>query len=91
MEQILLSVAMAVGLSFVTLLSKVQKGEGFDIYKAGRTFIVGLVIGFISWQQDIQMTNENWDAYLAANMGVIAVADQGFKFIWRLVSGKEST
>lgn len=92
MNEILLSGGMAILLSFTTFLSKAQKGEGFDAYKALRTLIIGAVIGGIAWQQGITITPENWEPYLTANIGVIAMIDQGFKFIWRLVSsGKESS
>lgn len=91
MNQIAMSMGMAIILSFVTFLSKMQKGEGFDVYKALRTLIIGVVIGGISWQQDFQLNNENWESYLTANMGVIAFLDQGLKVMWGLVSAKKST
>ena len=90
MNQIVMSLGMAFLLSVVTYLTKMQKGEGFDAYKFLRTLVIGAVIGGVAWQQHIQITGENWESYITANAGVIAFIDQGFKLIWRLVSGKES-
>lgn len=90
MNQIIMSVGMAFLLSIVTYMTKMQKGEGFDAFKFIRTLVIGLVIGGIAWQQNVQVTGDNWESYITANAGVIAFIDQGIKFIWRLVSDKES-
>lgn len=88
MEQIALSIATALVLSIMTYLTKLQKGESFDVIKSARTVTIGGILGFIAWQQGIVLSPENWDSYLAANMGIIAFSDQIVKSVGRLFYAK---
>lgn len=90
MEQIAMSLGMAILLSLVTYMSKMQGGEAFDAYKALRTLLIGVVIGGIAYAKDYHINMENWESYLAANVGIIAMLDQGLKFIWRLFDNKNN-
>lgn len=85
MNQVALSMGMALLLSVLTYMTKLQKGEAFDALKAVRTLVIGLIIGSAAWHQNIQLTADNWDTYMTANVGVIALLDQGLKLIGRLI------
>lgn len=90
MQQIAMSLGMAILISVLTYITKVQKGESFDAYKVLRTLVIGLVIGGIAYYKGFTITPENWEAYLTSNMGIVAVLDQGWKMVWRLIGGKNT-
>ena len=83
--EILLGLGIAVLLSLSTFVTKLQKGEDFQLYKLVRTLVVGGVLGGVAHWKGVTLTAENWDVYMAANVGVIHYADQGLKFVWRLL------
>ena len=79
------SIIMALIISLGTFVTKLQKGEPFDAAKLLRTVIIGAVLGGAAWYGGAVITPENWEAYLLANAGAIAVADQAVKFISNLI------
>lgn len=83
--EILWSVIIAMGIAFVTFASKRQKGEAFDGQKLVRTMAIGLVLGLIAYFSGFTLTVDNWEAYLTANAGAVAVVEQVLKIVWRLV------
>lgn len=85
--QILISIIMALLISLATFMGKVQKGEKFDFAKLLRTALIGLALGAVAAFSGAQITMENWEMYMAANAGAVAVADQGVKAALRLIGG----
>lgn len=88
MEQVAASIVAAIGIALITFFSKkVKKGrEQFDFKKIGRTVLIGLGLGVIAYYQDYNLTLENYQQYMSTNIGIIAVLDQGIKFVWNLIS-----
>jgi len=62
--------------SLVNYTSKVQNGESLSGKKMGRTAAVGVVLGVIANLTGFELTDENWQAFAAANTGVIATTDK---------------
>lgn len=89
--EIVLSIAIACGVALTIFASKWQAGQPFDGQKLLRTAVVGLVIGVLGHYKGYTITADNFEAYVAANAGVIAVADQGVKMLWRLIRRKVVT
>lgn len=83
--EILIGLGIAVMLSLSTFATKWQKGEEFQWYKLSRTVVVGIVLGGVAYWQGIELTAENWSVYVGANAGAIHYADQGLKFVYRLI------
>ena len=88
MIQIAISAGIAMLVSLVTMLTKLQKGEKFSIDKLIRTIVIGLVLGGMAAYSGIEITSENWEAYLTANAGIVAVLDQIVKLISRPIFEK---
>ena len=82
---IVYSIIMALVISLGTFVTKLQKGEPFVAAKLLRTVVIGAVLGGVAWYSGFAITPENWEAYLLANAGAIAVIDQGVKFIGNLI------
>lgn len=82
---IVYSIIMALVISLGTFVTKLQKGEPFDVVKLLRTLAIGVVLGALAAYSGITITPENWEAYLLANAGAIALADQFIKFIENLI------
>lgn len=86
MEQVVISILVAVFVSLTTYAGKVQNGEEFDWYKIIRTGVIGLALGGYAAYSGYQITGENWEGYLAANAGFVAVLDQILKAVYRKVT-----
>jgi len=91
METMIISIGSAILISVLTYLTKMQKGEGFDVAKFGRTFLLGIILGAVSWQQGIVITQDNFEAIILANAGIITIVDQGWKLVYRLIISRSST
>lgn len=83
MIEVLTGVAVALLVSMTTYASKLQRGETFDPRKLLRTVAIGLVGGIGAAITGAEITAENWDAYIAANTGVVALVDQIIKIAGR--------
>lgn len=83
--EIAIGFGMAIMISLTTYVGKLQKGESFQPYKLARTIAVGLVLGGVAYWKGFTITTENWEAYLAANAGIIGAVDQGVKVVYRLI------
>ena len=84
MNEILTALGSATVLSLLTYFTKWQKGEVFDILKLLRTLLIGLALGIVAKLGGAELTAENWETYLAANAGIIAVIDQIIKAVGRM-------
>ena len=85
MNEILGSLSSAFFLALLTYGTKWQKGEPFDGFKLLRTLIIGAVLGVIAKLGGAELTADNWQAYEAANVGIIAALDQLVKLIGRFI------
>lgn len=74
--QMMVSMLVALGVGLITYANKWRKGEQFEGRKLMRTAVVGIVLGAIAWKGGYSLTADNWDTYLAANAGTVAVIDQ---------------
>lgn len=84
MLEILTTVGTAICLSLTTYINKMNKGEKFSFKKALRTFGIGVALGISSYISGTEITAENWPQYMAANAGIIAMADQVIKYLGHL-------
>ena len=80
----IIPVFTAIALGIATYLTKLQKGETFDPKKLLRTVVIGVVVGVVSAYKGVEVTADTYQAIVAANAGIIAFLDQGFKVIVRL-------
>ena len=85
MNEILAALGCAVVLGLLTYGTKWQKGEPFDPLILLRTLIIGAALGIIAKLSGAELTADNWQAYEAANVGIIAALDQLVKLIGRLI------
>jgi hypothetical protein len=76
-KAVALSVTTGISIGLWSFLSKQKKGETFDIKCMGETVAVSAVLGLLAYFQEVKITAENWQAYVAANAGVVHVADKG--------------
>lgn len=83
------SAGAAVLLSLTFFVAKLQKGEAFQPYKLIRTVVVGLVLGGLAQWKGVTLTVENWDAYIAANAGIIAAVDKLVTIVYRVLVPSE--
>lgn len=82
--EILASIGAGLIISLSNYISKSAKGESFDILKFIRTFALGAIVGGVAKSQGIEITAENYQTYVAANGGIVAVTDQVVKLGGRL-------
>jgi len=82
---IVYSIIMALIISLGTFVTKLQKGEVFDVTKLLRTVVIGVVLGGLAWYSGFALTAENWETYLIANAGAVSIVDQVVKFISNLI------
>lgn len=90
MEQLITSIITAIAVAFTIFMGKALKepdkkgiGERFSWVKMLRTLVIGVVFGSLAHFQGIQITAENWEAYVAANGGAIMITDMLVKMLWR--------
>ena len=83
-----ISVLTAVFIGLLTYFAKLKNGEQFDSFKLARTVIIGIVIGVVAFLSQYELTMENYQSYIMANMGLVTMIDQGLKLIWRLIFRK---
>lgn len=81
--EVVISIVMAILISFYTYLSKLQKGQAFEPQKMLRTAITGLVLGVVAFFSGFKITPENWEAYVLSNGMIIGIIDQALKVGWR--------
>jgi len=79
--EIVISIGMAIAVSLIIFMGKLQGGQAFDPQKFIRTLIVGLIVGVSAKGSGIDITTENWPELLAASSGIIAVSDQLLKIL----------
>lgn len=89
LESILASVGAALLVVVPTMLTKLQKGEKFDIVKAGRTLAIGVGLGVLAGFTGYEIKADNYQEYVAANAGAVMVIEQGLKIIFRLIKKPE--
>lgn len=80
----LLSATVVGGTTYISKAVKTGTTEVFSASKFAQTLIIGLILGIITYASGVKITATNWDIYLASNAGVIAIADQGVKFLIRI-------
>ena len=90
MEQILMSIGLALGVSLIIYFKKLTKDEGekFSYQKVVRTIVIGGILGVVSYQQGFDLNMTNYPEYAMANVGVIALADQVLAGIWRFLKSR---
>lgn len=87
MQAIIIALIAAAVIAMSTYVAKIKKGEEFQPRKLIRTLGIGLALGIIAHVKGFELTAENWEAYMTANAGIIAIADQVIKGGYRLVGG----
>lgn len=58
--------------------------EKFNYRKFLRAIVIGVVVGVVALSQGVELTPSSFEQ-LAGSSGVVAVADQITKLLWRLV------
>jgi hypothetical protein len=69
------------GIGLMAYFSKAQKGEAFEPLKLAKTGFIGAVVGLIMYLSGQEMDASNYQAYIAANAGVIYALDKLWSFL----------
>ena len=91
LKPVLISVVSGVGLGAVNAFKKMARKENtekFDKAKLRDTAVVSLVVGVVAYAQGYTLTGDNYEAYVAANAGVIALAQSSFQAVGRWIKGR---
>ena len=68
-------------IGLMAYFSKAQKGEAFEPLKLAKTGFIGAVVGLIMYLSGQKMDDSNYQAYIAANAGVIYMIDKLWSFL----------
>ena len=79
-QAIMASIVAGAGFGIMAFLSKSQKGEVFEFWKLAKTAFIGSVVGIVMHFTGQVITSENYQVYITANAGIIAMIDK----IWSL-------
>ena len=79
-QVVLASILSGAGFGIMAFLSKAQKGEAFEFLKLAKTAFIGAVVGVVMHFTGHTITAENYQIYITANAGVIAMIDK----VWSL-------
>lgn len=74
-QVVLASMAAGGGYSLMFAISKINKGESFEIKKMARTVVIGGVIGVVAHFSGYPLTQENYQAYVGVNGFVVVIVD----------------
>lgn len=91
LKPVLASVLSGVGAGFITSMKKrvkVDRPERLDVVKLGRTAVTAVIIGLIAAYNGVELTSANYDSYLAANAGLVMLAESLYVWLRRLVSNR---
>ena len=80
LQVILASILSGAGFGVMAFLSKAQKGEAFEFPKLAKTAFIGAVVGIVMHFTGQTITAENYQVYITANAGIIAMIDK----VWAL-------
>ena len=82
------SMLNGLGIGLLIYFSKASKTDTDTIFnpdKLLRIVVLSLVISLSALYAGYELTAMNWQNYIAANTGLVVVADQLTKMIWRLI------
>ena len=80
LQVILASMLAGAGFGVMAFLSKSQKGEAFEFLKLARTAFIGAVVGVVMHFTGQTVTADNYQVYVMANAGIIAMIDKVWSF-----------
>ena len=80
-QAVLMSMVAAALYAGTAYASKNRKGESFSFKSMGETVVVAAVVGVIMHFKGIEISSENFEGYMAANAGLVAVLDKGWSFL----------
>ena len=80
LQVILASILSGAGFGIMAFMAKSQKGEAFEFPKLAKTAFIGAVVGIVMHFTGQSITADNYQVYLTANAGIIAMIDK----VWAL-------
>ena len=81
---ILLAIAVAIGIGVITFITKLQKGEAFQVNKLARTVLIGFIIGVVAVLTNAISAIPRIVLIILATAGAVNIADQVVKFVKNL-------
>jgi len=78
---LLYAVVAAGGFAFVGYMNARKEGEGFDLFKAGSTLIVGFLVGAIFYFTGVPVDEQGVLLQMASYAGVVALLMKLFQMV----------
>ena len=80
LQVVMMSIISGAGFGIMAFMSKAQKGEAFELLKLARTAFIGGVVGVVMHFTGQTVTADNYQIYITANAGIIAMIDKVWAF-----------
>lgn len=89
-EQVAVSIAASIVYSSVHFAqNRIEKGEDFDLYEFTSTIVIGMTIGVFAALSSYSLTYGGITYYMAANIGIISIAESIIRTITSLVKSSD--